>query len=123
MMVLVVIVLLSGCSNSFSADEGYRMSLINYSFPVPKNAGELKPEACTDEITKSSKYKLRNIGGENDDGPQPHYINEIKEWGWTELEDESTEMIRYFGKDDKMVCVVFNKHVIDVFEITRPKNP
>jgi len=108
---------MAGCTNAYSEDEGYRMSLINYSFPVPKNASEMKPEACTDEITKSSKYKLRNIGGVDEEGPQEHYLNEIQEWGWTALDEKSSETVRYFGKEDKTICVVFQKNVIDVFEI------
>ena len=59
LVLLILVSVMAGCTNAYSEDEGYRMSLINYSFPVPKNAGEMKPEACTDEITKSSKYKLQ----------------------------------------------------------------
>lgn len=114
---LIIICMMAGCSNVYSHDEGYRMSLINYSFPVPNNASELKPEACTDEITKSSKYKLNNIGGENEEGPQEDYLAEIEEWGWSVLEDQSSGTVRYFGKDDITVCVVFQQNVIDVFEI------
>lgn len=117
MMALIIVSMLAGCSNVYSHEEGYRMSLINYSFPVPKNASELKPEACTDEITKSSKYKLKNIGGEDEEKPQENYLDEIEKWGWTALEDRSSETVRYFGKEDKTVCVVFQQNVIDVFEI------
>ncbi|QUW20290.1 hypothetical protein JSQ81_10400 [Sporosarcina sp. Marseille-Q4063] len=118
-ILLLVVGTMMGCANTFSEEEGYRISLINYSFPIPKNAGELKPEACTDEITKSAKYKLKNIGGENHEGPQTHYLNEIHEWGWTPIDEESSELVRYFSKEDKTVCVVFSKHVIDVFEINK----
>lgn len=122
-ILLLIISAMAGCSNVYSHDEGYRMSLINYSFPVPKNSSEMKPEACTGEITKSSKYKLKNIGGENGETPQPDYLNEIKEWGWTPLDDKSGQSVRYFGKEDKTVCVVFHEHIIDVFEITSAENP
>lgn len=113
--------MLVGCTNAFSQDEGYRMSLINYGFPVPKNAGEMRPEACTGEITKSAKYKLRNIGGEADEGPQQQYLDEIADWGWTVMEEESTDAMRYFEKESKIVCVIFDKHVIDVFEMSTEK--
>jgi hypothetical protein len=102
---LLIVGMMMGCANTFNEEEGYRMSLINYSFPIPKNASELKPEACTDEITKSAKYKLKNIG-ENNEGPQAHYLNEIHEWGWTPIDEESSELVRFFSKEDKTVCVI-----------------
>lgn len=118
LVLLLLVSMIAGCSNVYSADEGYRMSLINYGFPVPKNAGEMRPEACTDEITQSAKYKLKNIGGENEEGPQMHYLNEIIAWGWTAMEEESSETTRYFEKESQVICVVFDQHVIDVFEMS-----
>lgn len=118
LILLFVASVLAGCTNAFSEDEGYRMSLINYGFPVPKNAGEMRPEACTGEITKSAKYKLRNIGGESGEGPQQQYLDEIADWGWTLMEDQSTEAMRYYEKDSKVMAVIFDKNVIDVFEMS-----
>lgn len=117
-ILLLIASVLAACTNEFDEDEGYRMSLINYGFPVPKNAGELKPEACTGEITKSAKYKLRNIGGEAGEAPPQQYLDEIADWGWTYMEDHSSSNMRYFKKESKVIAVIFDKNVIDVFEMT-----
>ncbi|WP_438313461.1 hypothetical protein [Sporosarcina sp. FA9] len=119
-LLLLIVVTMVGCSNVYSADEGYRMSLINYSFPIPKNSSEIKPEACVGEISKSSKYKLKGIGGD-ENGPPEHYLNEIMEWGWEPVEEKSSDMIRFYSKENKTICVLFNKNVFDVYEITAEK--
>lgn len=118
MVLLLVVGILTGCSNVYSEEEGYRMSLVNYGFPLPKNASEIKPELCVGEISKAAKYKLKNIGGE-DGVPQGHYIDEILDWGWVEMKERSVDTARYFTKEDKIVCVVFQKHVFDVFEMNK----
>lgn len=117
-LILVFIVgMMAGCSNVYSAEEGYRMSVINHGFPVPKNASELKPEACTTEIAKSAKYKLNAIGGEQGEPPE-HYLGEIKRWGWTELEGERKGNIHFYEKEGKIISLVFTKNVFDVFEMS-----
>jgi hypothetical protein len=117
LILFVIIGMLAGCSNVYSAEEGYRMAVINHGFPVPKNASELKPEACTTEIAKSAKYKLNAIGGEQGE-PPGHYLEEIKKWGWTELEGERKGNIHFYEKEGKVMSLVFTKNVFDVFEMS-----
>ena len=116
-MLLFIVGVIAGCSNVYSAEEGYRMAVINQGFPVPKNASELKPEACTTEIAKSAKYKLNAIGGEQGEPPS-HYLEEIKKWGWTELEDERKGNIHFYEKEGKVISLVFTKNVFDMFEMS-----
>lgn len=116
-VLLFIVGMMAGCSNVYSEEEGYRMAVINHGFPVPKNASELRPEACTTEIVKSAKYKLNAIGGEQGEPPK-HYLEEIKSWGWTELEDEQQGNIHFYEKEGKVISLVFTKNVFDVFEIS-----
>lgn len=121
LVLIMLVTLLTGCTNEFNAEEGYRMSLVNYGFPVPKNAGQLRPEACTGDISKSAKYKLRNIGGLEGESPQPAYLDEILAWNWTEMEEKRSDSARFYMKNDKVICVVFQENTFDVFEITMKK--
>lgn len=114
---LLIVSVLVGCSNVYSEEEGYRMAVINHGFPVPKNASEIRPEICTTEIAKSAKYKLKDIGGEQGEPPM-HYLAEIEEWGWTELEDQRVGNIHYYKKEGKIMSLVFQKNVFDVFEMS-----
>ncbi|MER2088235.1 MAG: hypothetical protein ABS920_00775 [Sporosarcina sp.] len=116
-ILLFVVGMMVGCSNVYSAEEGYRMAVINPGFPIPENASELKPEACTTEIAKSAKYKLNAIGGEQGEPPE-HYLEEIKKWGWTELEDEQRGNIHFYEKEGKVMSLVFKKNIFDVFEMS-----
>ena len=114
---LFIVGMMAGCSNVYSAEEGYRMAVINNGFPVPKNASELRPEVCTAEIAKSAKYKLNAIGG-NEGEPPGHYLEEITKWGWTELEDKRKGNIHFYEKEGKVMSLIFKKNVFDVFEMS-----
>ncbi len=114
---LLIVSVMSGCSNVYSEEEGYRMAVINHGFPVPKNASEIRPEICTTEIAKSAKYKLKDIGGEQGE-PPAHYLEEIVDWGWTELEDQRVGNVHYYKKEGKIMSLVFQKHIFDVFEMS-----
>lgn len=116
-ILLVLASVLVGCSNVYSAEEGYRMAIINHGFPVPKNASEIRPEACTGEIAKSAKYRLKGISNENGE-PPADYLEEIEAWGWVEQEERRLDNVRFFEKDGKIISLVFQKNVFDVFELT-----
>ena len=116
-VVMVMVSMLVGCSNVYSEEEGYRMAIINNGFPVPKNASELKPEACTTEIAKSAKYRLNGIGGDQGE-PPAHYLAEIEAWGWTELEEERSGNVHFYRKEGKIMSLIFQKNIFDVFEMS-----
>lgn len=111
------VLLVAGCSNVYSQEDGYRMAVINQGFPVPKNAYEVKPEDCTDEISKAAKYKLQGIG-DQDGNPPAHYLETIEEWGWTELVDERRGTIHFYEKNGKIMSLNIHQDVFDVFEMT-----
>ncbi|WP_336823831.1 hypothetical protein [Sporosarcina sp. USHLN248] len=116
-MLLFAAVLLTGCTYEYTEEDGYRMAVINEGFPVPKNAYELRPEDCTTEITKSAKYKLKGIGDEEGTPPKD-YLEEIQRWGWTELEDKRVGHVHYFEKEGKIMSLIIQKNVFDVFEMS-----
>jgi hypothetical protein len=118
LLLLLLISMLTGCANVYSEEEGYRMAIINHGFPVPKNASEIKPEACTTEIAKSAKYKLKGIGGEQGE-PPTHYLEEIKKWGWTESEDSRSDHVHFYEKEGKVISLVFQQDIFDVFEMSK----
>lgn len=107
---------LAGCAYTYSDEDGYRMAIINTGFPVPKNAYELKPEACTADIAKSAKYKLKDIG-DTEGTPPAEYLEEIKQWGWTEIEDSRVGNVHFFKKEGKIMSIVVQKNIFDLFEM------
>ncbi|GKV68356.1 hypothetical protein NCCP2716_08540 [Sporosarcina sp. NCCP-2716] len=117
MLLVFGVLLLSGCSYTFANEDGYRMAVINEGFPIPKNAYELKPEDCTTEIAKSAKYKMNGIGDE-EGTPPAEYLEEIEKWGWTELADARVGNVHYFKKNDKIISLIIQQDVFDVFEMS-----
>lgn len=117
LLLLLLVGMMTGCANVYSEEEGYRMAIINHGFPVPKNASELKPEACTTQIAKSAKYRLKDIGGDQGE-PPAHYLEEIKKWGWTEQGDKRDKNVHFYEKEGKVMSLVFQKHTFDVFEMS-----
>ncbi|BAQ09053.1 hypothetical protein OXB_0581 [Bacillus sp. OxB-1] len=120
MLVLVLVVAafgLAGCAYTYSDEDGYRMAVINSGFPVPKNAYEIKPEACTGEIAKSAKYKLKDIG-DAEGTPPAAYLGEIEKWGWTEVEESRIGNVHFFKKEGKIMSIVVQKNVFDLYELT-----
>lgn len=118
LVLLILVGMMTGCTNVYGEEEGYRMAIINHGFPVPKNASEIKPEACTTEIAKSAKYKLKGIGGEQGE-PPAHYLAEIKKWGWTESEERRSDHARFYEKEGKVISLVFQEDIFDVFEMSK----
>ena len=119
-LLLVVVfgsVLLSGCAYTFAHEDGYRMAVINEGFPVPTNAYEVKPEDCTTEIAKSAKYKMKNIGDE-EGTPPTNYLEEIEKWGWEELMDARVGNVHYYKKGNKIISLIIQRDVFDVFEMS-----
>ncbi|QTD39699.1 hypothetical protein [Sporosarcina sp. Te-1] len=110
-------IVLTGCSYEYTDEDGYRMAVINEGFPVPKNAYELRPEDCTTEIAKSAKYKLNNIG-DAEGTPPDEYLAEIEKWGWTELMDKRLGNVHYYEKEGKIISLIIQKNVFDVFEMS-----
>ena len=120
-MLILGVVLLSGCSYTFSHDDGYRMAVINEGFPVPKNAYEVKPEDCTTEIAKSAKYKMKDIGDE-EGTPPDDYLEEIEKWGWKEMVEARVGNVHYFKKNGKIMSLIIQQNVFDVFEMSDEVN-
>lgn len=116
-LLLTGVLFMTGCSNIYSEEDGYRMAVINQGFPIPKNAYEVKPEECTIEISKAAKYRLKNIGDEQGN-PPPDYLREIESWGWNELADERRGTIHYYEKNGKIMSLNIQQNVFDVFEMS-----
>lgn len=114
---LLLVMMAAGCSNVYSEEDGYRMAVINEGFPIPKEAYEVRPEECTTEIAKSAKYRLKGIGDEEGRPPE-HYLQEIEKWGWMELEDRRRGHMHYFEKRGKIMALLIQQDVFDVFEMT-----
>lgn len=118
MLILIVgTIMMTGCAYEYAKEDGYRMAVINEGFPIPKNAYELEPEDCTNVIAKSAKYKLKDIGDEEGTPPQD-YLDEIERWGWTELEDKRVGHVHYFEKKGKVMSLIIQQNVFDVFEMS-----
>ncbi|MBE1553034.1 hypothetical protein [Sporosarcina limicola] len=116
-ILLLASMVMTGCVYQFTEEDGYRMSVINNGFPVPKNAYELQPEDCTTEIAKSAKYSLENIGDEEGTPPED-YLEEIQNWGWAEMEDKRVGHVHYFKKEGKIISLIIQKDIFDVFEMS-----
>lgn len=119
--ILILGMLLSGCSYTYAHDDGYRMAVINEGFPVPKNAYEVKPEDCTTEIAKSAKYKMKDIGDE-EGTPPDDYLQEIEKWGWEEIEEARIGNVHYFKKNKKIISLIIQRDIFDVFEMSDEVN-
>ena len=117
LLAFVSMAALTGCSNVYSQEDGYRMAIINQGFPVPKEAYEVKPEDCVGEISKSAKYKLKGIG-DADGNPPDHYLRTIEEWGWTEMVEDRRGSIHFYEKQGKSMSLNIQQNVFDVFEMT-----
>lgn len=117
LLLLVTTLGLSGCAYHYAEEDGYRMSVINSGFPVPKNAYEIRPEECTTEIAKSAKYKLKDIG-DAEGTPPADYLSEIEDWGWSEMEDKRAGHVHYFKKEGKIISLIIQKNVFDVFQMS-----
>lgn len=117
LLAFVSMAALTGCSNVYSQEDGYRMAIINQGFPVPKEAYEVKPEDCVGEISKSAKYKLKGIG-DADGNPPDHYLRTIEEWGWTEMVEDRRGSIHFYEKQGKIMSLNIQQNVFDVFEMT-----
>lgn len=117
LILLLLTVLVAGCSNVYSHEAGYRMAIINQGFPVPKEAYEVKAEECVGEISKAAKYKLKGIG-DADGNPPDEYLQTIEEWGWIDLVDERRGSIHFYEKNGKIMSLNIHQNVFDVFEMT-----
>ncbi|PIC98362.1 MULTISPECIES: hypothetical protein [unclassified Sporosarcina] len=117
LLAVVSVLVLTGCSNVYSQEDGYRMAIINQGFPVPKEAYEVKAEDCIGEISKSAKYKLKGIG-DADGNPPDHYLRTIEEWGWVEMVEDRRGSIHFYEKQGKIMSLNIKENVFDVFEMT-----
>lgn len=113
---VTVLLLVSGCANVYSEEEGYRMAAINQGFPIPKEAYEVKAEDCVGEISKSAKYKLKGIG-DADGNPPEHYLQTIEKWGWDEIVEDRRGHIHFYEKKGRIMSLNIQQNVFDVFEM------
>ncbi|WP_445491649.1 hypothetical protein [Niallia sp. 03133] len=117
---LILLLLLAGCSNEYHEKEGFANSRLQSDFPVPANAKE-KRESAKKDKSVYQKYELIGIGKETTDDGEIHptaYFKKIAEEGWTE--EKKYEGKGYiFEKDEEQIYLELHT---DFFELTKLDN-
>lgn len=68
-------------------------------------------------LKKGEKYYLENIGGEQGLYPPNKYFEEIKNWGWEELEKEQMGQAHFFTKGETIISVVIKEDYFHLYEM------
>lgn len=106
-----------GCSSSQNEINGYKKSGINDEIPVPTNAESGKVKFDNSNIKKGEKYSLKNIGGEQGLYPPHEYFEEIKDWGWEELQSEQMGHIYFFKKGNTIISLEIKEDYFHLYEM------
>lgn len=108
---------LVGCSSSYDESSSYKKAGINEDIPVPANAESSNAQFDNPNIKKGEKYYLDNIGGEQGLYPPNKYFEEIKNWGWEELEKEQMGHVHFFTKGETIISVVIKEDYFHLYEM------
>lgn len=114
-MAIIVSIMLAGCGTKEPSWDTFEGAMNEKSFPVPKEANS-PDRTTTNEAMDYVRYSLPGLKEKNDI-PEP-YLNTIKEWGWTEQEDQEKAGSRVFQKNGLTVHVTVHD---DYFIIMVPK--
>lgn len=114
---ICLVLLLVGCSSSYTETAGYKKAGISDDIPVPANAESRKVKFDNPNILKGEKYKLKDIGGEQGLYPPDGYFDELKNWGWDELEGEQMGHVYFFKKGNTVISLVIHENYFNLFEM------
>lgn len=117
MLTIIVVLLTAGCTPTYDESKGYKQANINPSFPVPENAVQSETEYGNPNIKDGTRYNIRNIGGEQGLYSPVKYLNEIANWGWSEIEDERMGSMYVFRKDGTVIWLDINQDFIALYEL------
>lgn len=113
--VLIMLLLITGCTDSEPSWTTFVGSAVEKSFPVPKEAKRTETAMNNTKVD----YVHYSMTGLREDDPVPEpYLKAITEWGWTENTQESTGTTRVYTKDKLVVQLTLNK---DSFTVLVPK--
>ncbi|WP_216830245.1 hypothetical protein [Alkalihalobacterium elongatum] len=114
------IITLVACNQGYHENVTFIESSAIESFPIPENAEVTTDRTPTQpNIEKYVLYKLRN--GRHGMLPPQRYLEEIKAWGWTELEEERFGVKNVFKKDEIKVWLVYENDVFSISEVSEGK--
>ena len=116
-LLLLGILVWSGIPNYEYESGGYTASLVNEEFPVPVNAESSEAQSTNPYIKYGKKYTLENIGGEQGLYPPTEYFDEVKEWGWEEVENERMGHVQFFKKEDTIISIVIHEDYFHLYEM------
>ncbi|KRE24901.1 hypothetical protein [Paenibacillus sp. Soil522] len=105
--------------STYEREAGYKKSAINEDFIVPTNAEQQEIDFDNPNILKGSKYKLKDIGGEQGLYPPLRYFQELEKSGWGELKDKRMGHVHFFKKDKTVISVVVKEDFIEVYEMKK----
>ncbi|WP_078553707.1 hypothetical protein [Bacillus alkalicellulosilyticus] len=106
--------LLVGCNTSNIV---FVSSSVHDEFPVPEKAEILESTFDNPHIVKGETFKIPNIGGKQGlISPQP-YFDEIKAWGWDELEKEQLGHVYFFKKDNSVIALAIEEHSFSIYQM------
>ncbi|WP_044482632.1 hypothetical protein [Paenibacillus antibioticophila] len=109
--VLMMLLIITGCTDSEPSWTTFVGSAVEKSFPVPKEAKR------TETATNNTKvdYVHYSMPGLREDDPVPEpYVKAITEWGWKENTKESTGTTLVFTKDKLVVQLTMHKNAFTV---------
>ncbi|MGE6489715.1 hypothetical protein [Paenisporosarcina sp. NPDC076898] len=97
--------------------DGYKKSEINEEIPVPANAVASELNFNNPNINNGIKYNLENIGGEQGLYPPLNYFEEMKKWGWEEVENERAGHAHFFRKGDTVISIIVKEDYFKLYEM------
>ncbi|KAB8127379.1 hypothetical protein F9U64_17870 [Gracilibacillus oryzae] len=109
--------ILVGCSTAAGEISGFEKSTVNKEVPVPSNAIPGDAHFDNPHINKGKRYHLDNIGGDQGLYPPQEYFEEIKNWGWEELEKEQMGHVHFFKKGETIISIVLEEDYFQLYEI------
>lgn len=116
-LILFGILVWSGIPNYEYESGGYTESLVNEEFPVPVNAESSDAQYNNPNVKYGKKYSLKNIGGDQGLYPPTEYFNEVKEWGWEEVENERMGHVHFFQKEDTIISIEIHEDYFHLYKL------
>lgn len=114
---LLLMGVLVGCSTTDEEFSSYKKSIVNKEVPVPSDAKSSDAQFDNPNIKKGKEYYLDNIGGEQGLYPPKEYFEEIKKWGWEELENEQMGQVHFFKKGETIISIVIKEDYFQLYEM------
>jgi len=118
-ILVLLLMLISGCTPSTYEITGYTGSSINNEIPVPVNAKQLSITTHSDNpnIKTGINYELKHIGGEQGLYVPSDYFEKLSEAGWVELEEERMGHVHFLKKSDTIIAIEIREDTFEIFEM------